>query len=295
MKIARVLHHSQPHPIVTIERDGALYDVGELDRCFETPFRPDLVVGATDFFSRVISLRCAGLAALDERLRVGDRPTEARLLPKTFIRLPPCDTDRALYVQQIPQDDASYPRYRIGNARGMLGHDAVVPLPAGEEHPDIGPGIAAILAEDLFRATESEARQAILGYSILNDWTARDIDEHLGAGPAHDFATQLGPVLVTSDEIEDLSCLRAQVRINGQVLLDTRADPGPFGVAEVIAFVSQYVELRAGDVIGVPCSRRDGAAPIAYGASVELLIERLGKLVGRPARGPAGAAWRRTS
>jgi len=296
MKIARVLHQSLPRPIIALERDGALYDIGALDRCFETPFHPERLVGATDFFSRVVALRGAGLDELDERLRVGDRPTEARLLPGTFIRLPPCDTDRALYVQQLPEDSAHDPSpgYRIGNARAMLGHEACVPFPSNEARPAFDLGLAVILAEDLRFASADEAEQAILGYTILSDWKARDIEARLGAGPAHDFATQLGPTLVTRDEIEDLSRLRAQVRIDGQVVVDTRVDTGAFSVAETIAFMSQFIELRAGDVIGVRCAGRGGATQSAYGTVVELLIERLGKLSGRPMRGPAEGAWRRS-
>src|SRR4051812_9224640 len=134
MRIARLIHESSPFPVIALERDGALYDVGELDQRFGTRCAPDHLVGATDFFARAIALRCAGLAELDERLCVGNRPTEARLLPGTFVWLPPCDTDRALYVHVTPAAASGdvEPGYRLGNARGLLGHEAKVAFPARE-------------------------------------------------------------------------------------------------------------------------------------------------------------------
>ena len=77
MRIARVLHESSPFPVSALERDGALYEIGELAERLGSRAAPDLLLGATDFFARVIALRCAGLATLDERLCSGDRPTEA--------------------------------------------------------------------------------------------------------------------------------------------------------------------------------------------------------------------------
>src|SRR3954463_6542164 len=122
MRIARVIHESSPFPVSALERDGALYEIGELAHRLGSHGAPDLLVGATDFFARVIALRCAGLATLDERLCAGDRPTEARLRPGSFVWLPPCDIDRALYVHVEPaplSDSAGEPSYRIANARGL--------------------------------------------------------------------------------------------------------------------------------------------------------------------------------
>ena len=296
MKIARVLlDQADPEPpraTVALERDGALYDVGELDRRFGTRFSPDAFLGATDFHTRVIALACAGLDALDERLRAGDRPTEARILPGTFLWLPPCDPDRALYVQMAPYDAAlDEPSYRIGNARGLLGHDALVPFPARETRPDFELGIAAVLAEDLHAATADEAARAILGYAILNDWTARDEAARapLCASSARDFATQLGPTLVTRDEVGDVARLKAQARVGGAVITRTSIGGFSFSLAESIAYVSRHVPLRAGDVIGagrvIGGSASEGPAPLRFDAPVELAVERLGKLAGRPARG----------
>jgi 2-keto-4-pentenoate hydratase/2-oxohepta-3-ene-1,7-dioic acid hydratase in catechol pathway len=292
-RVARVIHDGSPLPVVALERDGALYDVGQLDARFGTRYAPDQIVGATDFFTRAIALRCAGLAMLDERLRAGDRPTEARILPGTFVWLPPCDAARALHVHvdPVPTQDAATPSYRLGNGRGLLGHEATVTFPAGERRPGLDLGIAAVLAEDLRRATAEEAEQAILGYAIINEWTARDEEaRHRDPARARDFAPQLGPLLVTREEIGEVARLRTQARIHGQVVANGTVGEMGAGLAEAIAYVSHRLDLQAGDLIGATCIAGVG---VAYGAMVELLIERLGKLAGRPVESPVSTRWRR--
>jgi 2-keto-4-pentenoate hydratase/2-oxohepta-3-ene-1,7-dioic acid hydratase in catechol pathway len=289
MRIARVLHESSPFPLVALERDGAVYDAGELDRIFDTPYAPDRLPGAADFHTRVVALEGAGLEALDEALRAGRRPTEARMLPGTFLWLPPCDTERALYVQMAPHGapgDDREPSYRLGCARAMLGHEASVPFRAREGRPDFAQGIAAVLREDLCDAGVDEAEHAILGYTILNGWSGLDEEARCPGTGARDVPAQLGPVLVTPGEVGALGLLRAQARVDGQVIAETRAGGAGPSLAAAIAWVSRWVPLRAGDVIGAGCVHRGEAAGCtpAYGASVELVVERLGKLAGRPRR-----------
>lgn len=299
MRIARVLHASSPLPIVALERDGALYSVADLERALTAGRSSTAIVGASDFHARVIALACAGLAELDDRLLAGDRPTEARLPPRSFLWLAPCATDRVCLVRMAPSDDE--PAYWIGHARGLLGHDARSPFPADEERPDFELCVAAVLRDDLQRATYAEAQRAILGYAILNGWTARAAEErardrNLGLGRARDFAPQLGPLLVTADELDDVGALRTQARLDAEILRCSAVGSWRFDLAESIAYVSNHIELQAGDVIAAPPVAGGSAAAhgrqLAYGSSVELSVERLGKLAGRPVRGPELAPWR---
>lgn len=289
MRIARVLHESSPFPLVALERDGALYDVGELDRMFDTPYAPDRWPGATDFHARVVAADGAGLEYLDEELRAGRRPTEARLLPGTFLWLPPCDTERALYVQMTPDDAlrdarAPWPSYRLGHARAILGHDARVPFPAGEGRPGFALGVAAVLGEDLNAAGVEEAERAILGYAILNAWIGAETEARAPGTGARDVPAQLGPVLVTRAELGALDPLRAQARVDGRVVAEPGVGGWALSLASSIAWVSRWAPLRAGDVIGAG-GVRGGGGEAGYGATVELVVERMGKLTGRAARG----------
>lgn len=276
-----------PQVRLAIERDGALYDVAELDRIFDTAYAPDRFAGAGDFHTRVIALRGAGLDALDDRLRRGERPSEARLLPDAVLWLPPRDPDRALFVQMAsPRVARAAPSFRFENARALVGHAGRVIFPADEGRPDYELGVAAILAEDLERATPRDAEAAILGFAILNGWCGRDAED-ADPSAARLVAAQLGPVLVTADDIEDLARLRAQVRVDRRVVISADLGGWTFSAAESIAWASRHTPLRAGDVIGLGCvaSGASARALPAWGSDVELLVERLGKLSGQPIRG----------
>jgi 2-keto-4-pentenoate hydratase/2-oxohepta-3-ene-1,7-dioic acid hydratase in catechol pathway len=298
MRIARVLLASAPTPIVAIERDGCLYDVAELERHHDSAYSPERFAKSGDFHTRVIALSCTGLDDLDEGLRAGDRPTQARILPGTFLWLPPCATDRAAYVQIEPDHDTSpeQPHYWLGCARTLLGHDDTACFPAREDEPDFQAGLGAILGEDLRRATPEDAERAILGYSILNNWTARQ-EQRRGSGSyARDFGTQLGPVLLTRDEIGEIDSLRVTAQLGAERFECAPIGTNHFTIAECVAFVSEHVDLCAGDVVGASCRNRGSAAEhqrrVPYGSTVEVAVERIGRLAGRAARGPE-PVWRR--
>src|SRR6185436_13342254 len=100
---------------------------------------------------------------------------------------------------------------------------------------------------------------------------------------------QLGPVLVTRDEIGEVARLRAQAKVDGRVVASTHAGGWGFSIAESIAWTSRWIALRAGDVIGAGrmgsgSGMASGAMP-SYRGCVELVVERMGKLAGRAARG----------
>jgi 2-keto-4-pentenoate hydratase/2-oxohepta-3-ene-1,7-dioic acid hydratase in catechol pathway len=301
MRLARVLLSSSPVPSLALERDGSLYDAGELERRLAARFTGESVPGAEDFFVRVFALGGAGLDELDDRLCAGERPTEARLFPGDFLWLPPCSPERALWVQMQSAPPASpldlRPRYTIGNARALLGHQASVPFPASEARPDVEVAVAALIGEELRAVTAEEAERAIVGYAILLGWVARA--EELLSGPtrARDFAATLGPVLVTKEEAGSIDEARVRMRVGGETLDLQRPGASGLDLAEAIAFVSQHVVLSPGDVVsGVPIAGASEAAALLgldFDATLEVAIERLGKVEARPVRGPAFPSHRR--
>lgn len=314
MRIALVLHDASPDPdgaplfpAVALERDGALYRVSELARVFGAGYA-SLEDGA-DFHHAVLSLAGAPLHRLDERLLSGERPSAARIQPGTFTWAPPCDPRRAsLFLCAPAATGASLPApvLQVGSARVLFGHEATVPLPpiaggalsseggalAGAVRPEdlrgaaleVDAGVAVVLADDLDRATALEADDAILGYTLLLAWRPG-------------LFAQLGSVLVTREEAGDVAALRPLFRAGGVMLPASDLRASPFTPAEVVAWLSHHVPLQAGDVVGV--ARVAGAggstgARLAFGARVELAIERLGRLCGRAVPGPEPRAWRST-
>lgn len=216
MRIARVQIEDIATPVVALAVDGAYYDVATLEETWSLRRPHVLDFSGSDFHHRVIAARCAGLDDLEARLLGGSRPTEARLLPGEYLPLPPCDTDRS-YLVTLRADPRGALSFALRDARALVGHDQPAAL-AGDA-PTVEGRLALILADDVWRAGAREAARAILGYSAVLDWQ----------GAAH-----LGPEL------------------------HTRLDPRAFDKtawrhrpAEQLAFVSQHLHLRAGDVIAL--------------------------------------------
>ena len=98
----------------------------------------------------------------------------------------------------------------------------------------------------------------IAGFTLMNDWSARDVQAGemvVGLGPAKakDFATSLGPWLVTPDELpytEGRLVLEAVVEVNGEELSRCHADEQHFTWPEIVAHAARDTELRPGDVLG---------------------------------------------
>jgi len=303
VRLAKILHTSSPAPVLAIEHAGELHLVSELDRFYRTRFAPDHFDLAGDFRTRVLGLGLAGLFELDERLRNGFRPDAARIQPGSFTWLPPCDPERATYVQVDAfdaHDPASdFPGYRVASARSLRGHDESIPFPTGEDHPALEVGVAAVLREELRRATADEARSAILGVTLVCEWVAPSRWQGRWPGPSHDFAPQIGPVLVTPDDVPQFTGRTCRVERSESGALTASIPTPRFSLPEAIAYVSQHVDLLAGDVVSVgPVPLQSGpgdAEPLAvqYGERVHFSIEGLGELCGRPVRGPTETRWRR--
>ncbi len=148
-----------------------------------------------------------------------------------------------------------YPVYHRSNQRALLAHGADVPFPIGEPRMDYALELAAVLGTTLESPSADAAEAAIAGYTLLNDWSARQLQAEVmkaGLGPAKgkDFATSLGPWLVTPDEVGELARLELVVRVNGEVRSRARVGAMRWRWGELIAFAGEGVRLEPGDVFG---------------------------------------------
>lgn len=294
MRVARVFHPASPCPLVALERDGSLYDVAELDRQFCTPPSQRVPFDKSDFHLRVFALRCVGLEKLDDHLRGGDRPTEARLSKGNLLWLPPCSADRAQYIQidHLPAPEApnDFPRYHVGNARSLFAHQETVPFPHDEPQPEAEVVIAALIGEELRACSPEEAEDAIVGYSILIRWIAPLAEKRSGWTHGRNFATSIGPFLVTPDEAGSIETLRIRLRVAGEGRELSPAKKSAWSLSEAIAYVSRHMPLMPGDVVGNEplAGTREALRELglSFGMTLEVAVERLGKLASRPVVGP---------
>jgi 2-keto-4-pentenoate hydratase/2-oxohepta-3-ene-1,7-dioic acid hydratase in catechol pathway len=161
-----------------------------------------------------------------------------------------------------------------------------VPVPSGEPGLDWEGEMAAVIGAPLREASESEAEQALFGYAVFNDLTARRAQRRTSqwtVGKNADLSGPMGPI-VTVDEVGDLTAGRRLVtRINGDVVQDTLTSDMIFTPAQVAAFLSRTLTLNPGDVIvtGTPSGVGHARTPERFlgpGEEVSVEIEGIGRI-----------------
>lgn len=169
--------------------------------------------------------------------------------------------------------------------------------------------VAVVIGRDGASLSPDEAREHIFGYTVLNDWSARDLQRRemkvmLGPAKGKDSATTLGPWLVTADELEPYRdadgflALDLRAFVNGELVgQDLLSNMGwPF--EELIAYASRGTEVRAGDVLGSGTCGNGGCLaelwgrrgridppPLRSGDVVELAVEGIGMVRNRIVQG----------
>jgi fumarylacetoacetate (FAA) hydrolase len=160
----------------------------------------------------------------------------------------------------VPPEWYEFPAFYFSNPGAMVGHGSDVKKPTWTDALDYELEIACVIAVRVRDVGSETWKAAVAGFTILNDWSARDVQRKemaVGLGPAKgkDFATSLGPALVTLDELEPRwdgkrHDLAMEARVNGRVLSRGNARDLHYTFGQIIARASQDVYLFPGDVIG---------------------------------------------
>lgn len=196
------------------------------------------------------------------------------------------------------------PVFYFTSPNNLVGHDDLVRVPGETRKMDYELEICAIIGKECVDLDPAQAEQAIAGYCIFNDWSARDIqsDEMLrapiGPGKGKDSANGFGPYLVTPDELEDTRAktgytLAMTARVNGREYSRGNCASLYWSFAEMVAYSSRNSRLVPGDIIGagtvgtgciLELAGTHGSAAFPWlqeGDEVVLEIERLGRLRNR--------------
>ncbi len=193
---------------------------------------------------------------------------------------------------EVPPSYFDFPVYYISNRMAVYGPDVDIIWPTYSNHIDYELEWAAVIGTAGSQISAAQARQHIFGYTIFNDWSARDEQARamggalsIGPGGGKDFANGLGPCIVTADEIPDPYNLKMTARINGAEVSSNSSAGMHFRFEDLIAFLSRGNGLYPGEVIcsgtvGGGCSIETGI-PVRPGDIVELEIEKIGKLRNR--------------
>ncbi|HWH36448.1 MAG TPA: fumarylacetoacetate hydrolase family protein, partial [Candidatus Limnocylindrales bacterium] len=200
--------------------------------------------------------------------------------------------------QDVPEAWYRLAIFYFSNVSEIRGPGEPVWAPRGSSELDYELEIAALIDTPVRDLPAERAEEAIGGFMIFNDWSARDLqrDEtavRLGPAKGKDFASTLGPWLVTPDELSDArkGCgydLAASAEVNGQELSRGRWSDIHFSFGEMIERASADARLLAGDVIGSGTVGTGCLLEIrevssfgrylAPGDQVTLKVERLGAL-----------------
>nr|WP_230949665.1 fumarylacetoacetate hydrolase family protein [Sulfolobus acidocaldarius] len=192
--------------------------------------------------------------------------------------------------QQIPEEWFKIPIYYKGDPAAFYGHMENVPWPSYSNALDFELEIGAIVYRKGVNIEKRKARDYILGYTIFNDFSARDIQMRemtclLGPAKGKDFANGLGPWIVTKDEVGEIKGLRAYASVDGEKWCDTKAEDMQWSFEDMISYVSQDEYIRPGDIFGSGtisgCCGLDNGRLLRPGSLVELYIEKIGILVNR--------------
>lgn len=142
--------------------------------------------------------------------------------------------------------------------------------PDGAHKLDYEVELAVIIGDTLHRATEAEARRAILGYTLMCDYSERSYQLERGGqwtkGKSYDTFAPFGPVLVTKDEIHAPDNLQLQLKVNGELRQNASTADLIMPVAALVAYASEFMTLNPGDIVstGTPGGVGMGMTPPQY-------------------------------
>lgn len=200
--------------------------------------------------------------------------------------------------REVPAEWYKFPIFYFTNPNNIFGPGEEIPYPSYTREMDYELEIAAVIGRPGINLAPEQVPGHIFGYTIFNDWSARDVQREemkVGLGPAKgkDFASTLGPCILTPDELADRSTGRPGVydlsmtaRVNGVERSRGNFSDMYWSFGDLLARASQSVMLHPGDVIGsgtvgtgclLELTKAQGPW-LQPGDLVELEIERIGTL-----------------
>jgi 2-keto-4-pentenoate hydratase/2-oxohepta-3-ene-1,7-dioic acid hydratase in catechol pathway len=231
-------------------------------------------------FERHIRQSPRGMRALEARASGGEAAFKAALEAPTEEMAP-------IYREM--------PIYYITNRFTVAGPDATVHWPRYSQIMDYELEIAIITRRGPAHKPVDEARAHIFGYTIFNDFSARDkqrleMQGRLGPakGKSFDNSNCMGPWIVTPEELGDPQALKVEVRVNGETRATGETSHMLFSFPEILAYASQDETIHAGEFFGSGtvgnCCGLEIGRFLEHGDVIELHVEKIGALRNKVAR-----------
>jgi acylpyruvate hydrolase len=186
--------------------------------------------------------------------------------------------------RQKPEHPTLFAKYR----GALIGARDPIQLPRVSDSVDWEVELGVVIGRAGRDIAAGVALDHVGGYCVVNDVTARDWQRRtlqFLSGKTFEATTPVGPELVTPDEVPlGASGLAVRCEVDGVVMQDGNTDDLCFGVADIVAYVSQIITLLPGDIIatGTPGGVGDGRTPPLYllpGQTVRTSVDGIGELV----------------
>jgi 2-keto-4-pentenoate hydratase/2-oxohepta-3-ene-1,7-dioic acid hydratase in catechol pathway len=205
-------------------------------------------------------------------------------------------------IAGVPEQWYAAPTFYFTNPYAVYGPHDDIPMPPGSTVLDFELEVAAVIGKEGRDLTPEQARDHIVGYTVFNDWSARDLQSaemRVGLGPCKgkDTATTLGPYLVTADELEKYRDedgflrLGLTASVNGETVGTDLLSNMSWTFEEMVAYASRGTLVRPGDVLGSgTCGNggclaelwgvrgRQDPPPLKPGDTVTLTVEGIGSV-----------------
>ncbi|MGV9935502.1 fumarylacetoacetate hydrolase family protein [Streptomyces olivaceoviridis] len=299
MRFAAYEHHHRRR-VAVVEDDGTLLPL---------PGTTSLT-GLLRESGGLSGLLAAGASALD--VPSGPHLSEVRLLPP----LEPASVRDFVTFEEhvegvrrsvsgavgVPEQWYAAPTFYFTNPHAIYGPHDDIPVPPGSSALDFELEVAAVVGREGRDLTPERARDHIVGYTVFNDWSARDLQSAemaVGLGPCKgkDTATTLGPVLVTADELEPhrdadgFLRLALTAEVNGETVGTDLLSHMSWTFEEMAAYASRGTRVVPGDVLGSGTCGNGGCLaelwglrgertppPLEPGDTVTLTVEGIGSV-----------------
>ncbi|MFI1371855.1 fumarylacetoacetate hydrolase family protein [Streptomyces longwoodensis] len=299
MRFATYEHHGRRR-VGVVEEDGTLFPLPGVTSL-------EALLAETDGLGGLLA---AGAVAHD--VPPGPHLTEVRLLPPLR---PASVRDFVTFEEHVegvrrsvdgtagvPEQWYAAPTFYFTNPHAIYGPHDDIPVPPGSRVLDFELEVGAVVGRTGHDLTPERARDHIVGYTVFNDWSARDLQSaemKVGLGPCKgkDTATTLGPWLVTADELEPhrdadgFLRLALTAEVNGQVVGEDLLSHMSWTFEEMTAYASRGTRVVAGDVLGSGTCGNGGCLaelwgrrgtqdppPLKAGDTVSLTVEGIGTL-----------------
>jgi len=219
------------------------------------------------------------------------RPSDRAVDPAEIEWLPPVTPSKIVAVganyhshaEEMGRPLPPEPMLFLKPSTATIGHEGEIVYPAQSERVDFEGELAVVVGRHAHNVSLGDAPQHVLGYTVLNDVTARDLqarDIQFTRAKSFDTFCPLGPYLVTELDPGDL---RITTRLNGRVMQQGTTADLEHGVYELVSYISQVMTLLPGDVIATGTPR--GVGPMQIGDTVEVEIDGIGLLRNRVVAG----------